>query len=92
VKAQHTAISKWTKDDESPTDSIALLNPEEEISHPKDKQEEEKEDPKEKVETILTREKEETEEIIYIRETKEEKEITTEGRKELWKTHHLWSI
>jgi hypothetical protein len=40
-------ISKGTKDDESPTDSIALLNlcgyPEEEISHQTEKQEEEKE-------------------------------------------------
>jgi hypothetical protein len=47
VKAQCKGISKGTKDDESPTDSITLLSPcgypEEEISHPKEKQKEEKE-------------------------------------------------
>ena len=35
-----------------------------------------------KEETILTREKEETAEIIYLGETREEKDKTTEGRKE----------
>jgi hypothetical protein len=47
VKAQCKGISKGTKDDYSPTESITLHNPcgypEEEISHPKEKQEEEKE-------------------------------------------------
>ena len=78
VKAQYKTISKGTKDDESPTDSIALLNlcgyPEEEISHQTEKQEEEKEAinvPKvqeEKEETILTGRKRNAE--------------TIEGRKE----------
>ena len=83
MKAQYKTISKGTKDDESPTDSIALLNlcgyPEEEISRSKEKQGEEKDAicvtkvQEGKEETILTREMEETEEIIYQRETKQEK-------------------
>jgi hypothetical protein len=79
VKLQH--ISDGTKDDESPVDSITLLNPcgYPEISHSKEKQKEKKEAiyvlivEEEKEEAIITREQAGTEEIIYIGETKEEK-------------------
>ena len=92
VKAQYKTSYTGTKDDEFLADSTTLLNtcgyPEEQISHSKEKQGKEKEAiciPKVqegKEETILTREQEETEEIISIGETKEEKDKTTEGRKE----------